>query len=1499
MQWTSLAKLGRELGHSGLEDVIEEFVDEELSQLADVCDGAISANQEHRPHTSTALAEARGREGGLSDVSDYSAAASTCQRQPTTSTTSARGDSHIVQGEVEVHCTAVNGACVGYETQPPEAAVRGPEVRQREVCVSARDVSATIPKLMEVKVEERMVDKCLANRELKGSQLDVYAKEFIPRGNSRGEQLSSTKGVDSSCPSLRAVKKGEGDDVSLCQEANVAQPCDISPSPRRTGIHLDGTVSGVKVNMLVDTGADPTVISLETLAKLPRKQRMAFQDSTSRLQVADGTDLCARGPVLCEVQVNGRIVVDAVYAAPIKDEAILGLETLAAMGMQLSVAGITVDVGRRPSRYRSPSSRQVRRVAVATDCEVPPHAEAVIPGVVRGKASTKCLMIGPRSGRYVRDSLCVGRTVAKTQGGQCAVRVLNPSDNVYRLKAGQVIAEGEEVEALPAGSVKEERKFGDANDLPEHVKQLFEDTVSKGVLDPVTTRGLKQLLFKHADLFARDDKDLGRTDLVQHDIDTGDARPIRQPPRRVPLALQPELDKEIAEMLDKGVIEPGQSPWASPLVLVRKKDGTIRVCTDYRLLNGVTKFDAYPLPRIDETLEALSGAKYFTTLDLISGYWQAGLTPEARLKSAFCVRSGLYLWNVMPFGLCNAPSTFERLMESVLHGLQWSTCLVYLDDVIIYGKDESELLQRMDIVFGRLRAAGLKLKPKKCRLFARRTDYLGHVISAEGISVSPEKVAAVRDWPVPETVTDVRSFLGTANYYRRFCKDFATIAAPLHRLTDKGAQFVWTEQCQEAFDSIKEMLCTAPTLAFPVPDAPLILDTDASLTGIGAVLSTIVDGQERVLGYASRSLSRTERNYCVTRRELLAVVHFVRHFRPYLYGRQFLVRTDHASLKWLFRFKEPEGQLARWLDVLNEYKFTIEHRAGKNHGNADGLSRQPCRQCGRTDDDPEEDSDQEAPRVRAIHLQPAYTEAQLADLQQQDDNIVPVYKAMETGERPTANDVTSWPATAKRYWQDWERLRMNNGVLRRAWFDNTGREVTQQLIVPKGLLNEVMKAAHDDRLAGHFAEKRTLARLRTQYYWIGMSADVRQWCRSCDVCCARRHAPSHPHHTLVQDPVSEPLQRIAIDILGPLDPATARGNRYVLVVVDYLTKWSEAYPLANQTAETVAAILVEQFICRYGIPEQLHSDQGRNFESAIFTEMCSLLGIKKTRTTPLHPQSDGQTERMNRTLLDVLSKLVRENKSDWDQLLCYAMASYRSSVHSTTGETPNRLMLGREVATPLTLLAPPPPTTQPKADWVAELHRRFGEAYSTVLEATRQAHRGQKAVYDKRAKVFSFTEGDTVWLYDPKPKRGISPKLDANRWSGPYLVAKKISSAVYLVKREGAQKGRVVNVDRLAPYVRRDGDRFPVAPAEDDQTVHLTDTIPAVASTDVREDEGASAQVSRSHYRHEPVVDDVIPQSPVAPTVEHSEEQVTRPLPLTSRARRQARRPKWYGDFCD
>ena len=475
--------------------------------------------------------------------------------------------------------------------------------------------------------------------------------------------------------------------------------------------------------------------------------------------------------------------------------------------------------------------------------------------------------------------------------------------------------------------------------VPEHLVQLFADSISL-LETEAETEQWAQFLSEYADVFAKTGDDLGRTSLVQHTIDTGAHLPVKQQARRVPIHKRALVQSEIDKMLRKGVIEPCDGPWASPIVLVTKKSGDTRFCVDFRQLNKLTKKDAYPLPRIEDNLESLQGAKWFSTLDLLSGFWQVEVAPEDRDKTAFSVGGmGHYRFVAMPFGLCNAPATFERLMERALAGLQWSIAVLYIDDVIVFSPDLQTHLERLGTVLTRLRKAGLKLKPSKCQLLKHKVEFLGHIVSAKGIEVDPEKVAKVAQWQRPPNLTNLRSFLGLCAYYKKFIFEYSTQAKPLFYLLEKDREFEWTSWHQQAFDDLKHALTHAPILAYPRHDCSFTLDTDASNVGIGAVLSQTQDGEERVIQYASRTLNKAERNYCVTRRELLAVVSFVWYFRHYLSGAHFTLRTDHAALYWLLRKRDPEGQVARWVVILQGFDMCLEHRPGRKHGNADALSR--------------------------------------------------------------------------------------------------------------------------------------------------------------------------------------------------------------------------------------------------------------------------------------------------------------------------------------------------------------------------------------------------------------------------------------------------------------------------------------------------------------------------------------------------------------------------------
>lgn len=449
---------------------------------------------------------------------------------------------------------------------------------------------------------------------------------------------------------------------------------------------------------------------------------------------------------------------------------------------------------------------------------------------------------------------------------------------------------------------------------------------------------VKQLLAEYADVFSNKP---GCTSLAEHRIETGSAKPVRQHPYRLPHAYRDTVQEELRDMLEHGIIETSTSEWASPIVLVPKKDGSLRMCVDYRKLNSVSEADAYPMPRIDELIDRLGGAKFITTLDLTRGYWQVPVAQESRAKTAFTTPFGLYQFTVMPFGLHGAPATFQRIMDSLLNGAG-SYSAAYLDDLVIYSGNWQEHLQHLREVLQRLREAGLTAKPAKCQFGTNSCVYLGHIVGGGEVRPEVAKSQAVADFPPPTTKKDVRAFLGLTGYYRRFVPDYATIALPLTDLTRKAApnSVVWTAECDTAFTELKRRLTSAPVLKSPDFDREFILQTDASERGIGAVLSQrAVDGEEHPIAYYSRKLLPREERYATVEKECLAIKLGVQAFRVYLLGRKFVVQTDHRSLEWLHRLKENNARLTRWSLSLQPYIFTVEHRAGRDNANADGLSR--------------------------------------------------------------------------------------------------------------------------------------------------------------------------------------------------------------------------------------------------------------------------------------------------------------------------------------------------------------------------------------------------------------------------------------------------------------------------------------------------------------------------------------------------------------------------------
>ena len=556
-------------------------------------------------------------------------------------------------------------------------------------------------------------------------------------------------------------------------------------------------------------------------------------------------------------------------------------------------------------------------------------------------------------------------------------------------------------------------------------------------------------------------------------------------------------------------------------------------------------------------------------------------------------------------------------------------------------------------------------------------------------------------------------------------------------------------------------------LTYPDYTKSFTLDTDASDTGIGGVLSQRdADGEERVIAYASRALSKPERNYCVTRRELLGVVYFAQHFRPYLLGRRFTLRTDHGSLTWLRNFKEPEGQLARWLERLQEFDFEILHRRGRKHTNADALSRRPCRQCGR-------ESHGEEPAVSAVTL--ATPDPGLRKSQLEDELIGPFLKAKDAKKKSELKNLQAMSPAARRLFQIWDQLVVHENLLYRSYEGQDDSAPRLQLLLPESRRAETLRDLHEGTLGGHLGQDKTLERLKERFYWPGYHNAVRDWVNTCRECAARKTPAPKSRAPLQSVKVGYPMQLVAADILGPF-PESAAGNRYILVAGDYFTRWMEVYPIPNQEAVTVAKKLTDEFFFRFSPPEQLHTDQGRQFESELVAEVCKLLGINKTRTTAYHPQSDGLVERFNRTLLSMLATAASENPFDWEEHLRPLCMAYNTSVQSTTGFTPFSLMFGRQARMPIDVMyGSPNEEEKSPSEHTANLRERLESAYRRVREQMNQRLDRQKYFYNKKIHGKPYSIADLVWLHStvvlsPEFWSGEfwsgGPKFSVENWSG-------------------------------------------------------------------------------------------------------------------------------------
>ncbi len=947
-------------------------------------------------------------------------------------------------------------------------------------------------------------------------------------------------------------------------------------------------------------------------------------------------------------------------------------------------------------------------------------------------------------------------------------------------------------------------KFSDNEHMAYATTQQVEHVGEEGIhfpsfedLDEGEQLKAKALLMKYHSLFAKTDLDVGCTNLITHEIPLLDETPVRQPYRRIPPSQYEVVRAHIKQLLDSQIIRESSSPYSSPIVLVQKKDGGLRMCVDYRQLNSKTRKDAFPLPRIEKSLDGLAGAKWFSTLDLASGYSQVEVAEKDRAKTAFCTPFGLFEFNRMPFGLCNAPSTFQRLMERMFGDCRYQSVLLYLDDLIVFSSSVQQHLKRLEEVFSRLQKQRLKIKMSKCHFFQTQVKYLGHVVSTEGVSTDPDKVAAVRDWRTPSNLAELRSFHGFSSYYRRFIAGFAQMAAPLHQVVAqlnvagkrgktprKPLGSYWNEECGDYFLQLKQALISAPVLAYADFQKSFVLEIDASHSGLGAVLSQEHEGKLRPVAFASRGLRPSEKNmqnYSSMKLEFLALKWAVSEkFREYLLGTSCIVYTDNNSLRYLDTAKLGAVE-QRWAAQLAAFDLTLKYRPGSRNGNADALSRQYM-----------EPQLPEASRggsiVGSIPLcvqsdivtLPGCSGVDLALLQKQDPVIGPFLVHWKEGQFPGPKDRAKFGVGTKELVRQWERLKEKDAVLYRCIYaPDWGKEIFQ-LVLPQCLQRNVLSSLHDNH--GHQGVERTLHLVRSRCYWPCMAKDIEKWCHECGRCILAKAVQPKVRPFMGSIQASRPHEVVAIDFTV-LEPASD-GRENVLVLTDVFSKYTQAIPTKDQRASTAAEVLVKHWFNLFGPPNRIHSDQGRNFESSLIQQLCKLYNIQKSRTTPYHPQGNGQCERFNRTLHDLLRTLSPDQKRRWPRYLSQLVYAYNTTVHQSTGRTPYYLMFGREPRLPIDFVLGVEAEEEGESsveEWVREHQELLEGAYDHVRRRLESRRQLRDQSHESKVTDTGIEEGVLVYTrnHAVKGRNKIQDTWDSTlyrvvqqpkEWGAPYSI---------------------------------------------------------------------------------------------------------------------------------
>lgn len=1114
---------------------------------------------------------------------------------------------------------------------------------------------------------------------------------------------------------------------------------------------------------------------------------------------------------------------------PIKGSGILGRDFLSKFKAQLDFHKNILTLRNNISTFSLPL---VNKHSVTFD--IPARSESI--HFIHTNIDEDCVV----SSKELRDGVFLASSIGSPQNGLIPIRILNVTENDLTLT---------EIEP----TIKKLSKFNvcvfeKTQKNADRVKKLFSLMKLKH-LNNEEQETIENICAKYSDIFYLPGDQLTTTDIYTHTISVkSKTNPVFSKQYRLPYSQKDEVKRQINKMLEEGIIEPSKSDWSSPILLVPKKSDTTedkkwRLVVDYRKLNNCIEDDKFPLPDITEILESLTGSIYFTHLDLHQGYYNVKLDENSRKFTAFY--SGQYQMTRMPMGLKTSPSSFSRMITMAMAGLNYEKCLIYLDDLIVFGRNLTVHNKNLQDIFERLRAVNLKLNPAKCDFLRKEILYLGHVISSEGIMPDPAKISTVQNYPRPTNTDEVKRFVAFTNYYRKFLPKFAEIAHPLNKLTRKGVPFEWNTKCEQSFETLKQRLASPPILQYPdfSDQNRFIVQTDASNNAIGAILS---NGNGLPIAYASRSLNKGEKNYPVIEKELLAIVWAVKYFRPYLYGRPFKILTDHKPLVYLFNMKDPSSRLMKFRMTLEEYNFEVQYVKGSDNAAADALSRitskdlkemhesvlnvmtrAQARKLNNTNSAVDMDTSDlrpDQPKVVSTHIKPKESvELRFIDIKglenlrklriiTKENKILCYVESKRTIYVKFLNSQSQM--TRDEFVREIDKFCILLNIeeiyiLKSKDNDIFIKKLLEEIKNNKSrcgpricILSDVKRIENkDDKKvilndfhllpsSGHAGMRRMSNNIKKYYFWPGIDNDVREFVKRCDKCQRQKYSLPKKEPMVITSTANTAFEKIFLDLVGPLE--TDNDNfAYVLTLQCELTKYVEGYPLISKKADEVARSFVNNFILRYGVPKVIATDRGKEFLSEIFQKVCTLLNIEQLNSTAYYHQSIGALE-VTHKHLNAFLRIQTENHPElWSKWIPFWCFAYNTGVHTETGFTPYELVFGKKCSLPSNLTNDLEPLYNFES-YPHELKYRLQLSQREARNNLVKSKMNRKLMYDKYVNPVSYKENDLILV-----KNDTLGKLDSI-YSGPYKVVKDIPPNVEIINKYG--KKDIIHKNRTKPY---------------------------------------------------------------------------------------------------